>query len=237
MKSASLVSGGKDSLYATYLASKEHEIKVLISIKSANPESYMFHVPNIDLVKLQAEAMGSPLIFRHTKGVKEGELRDLEDALSEAKEKYGIGGVVSGAIFSTYQKKRIDGICDKLGLSSLSPLWKRKPKELWDEMFGAGFEVVISAVAADGLTEEWLGRVIDRQAFNELLDLHQTCYVCTGGEGGEFETLVLDCPLFKKRIVVEGSRTQWDEKTQSGQFIVEKAKLVRKPCKPRIVTK
>ena len=228
MKSASLISGGKDSLYATYLASKEHEIKVLISIKSSNPESYMFHVPNIDLVKLQAESMGFPLIFRHTKGVKEEELQDLEDALSEAKERCGIEGVVSGAIFSVYQKKRIDDICDRLALSSRTPLWGRKPRVLWDGMFEAGFEVVISAVAADGLTEEWLGKVVDRQAFNKLLNLHQTCYVCTGGEGGEFETLVVDCPLFKKRIVIEGSRTQWDEKTQSGQFIVERARLVRK---------
>lgn len=228
MKVASMVSGGKDSLYATYLAGREHDVVTLVAIKSANPESYMFHVPNIDLVKLQARSMRLPLIFKSTKGVKEEELRDLEDALSEAKEKYNIGGVVSGAIFSTYQKKRIDGICEKLGLSSLAPLWKRKPRELWDEMFEAGFEVIICAVAADGLTEEWLGRVIDRQAFNILLHLHDTCYVCTGGEGGEFETLVVDCPLFKERIVIESSRTQWDEKTQSGHLVVEKAVTVRK---------
>ncbi|MHC1635041.1 MAG: diphthine--ammonia ligase [Candidatus Methanospirareceae archaeon] len=228
MKLAALVSGGKDSLYATYLASREHEVCVLVAIKSLNPESYMYHVPNIDLVKLQARAMRLPLIFRHSMGEKEEELVDLKHALSEAKGEYGVEGVVSGAIFSNYQKKRIDRICNELGLRSLTPLWRRKPEELWDEMFEAGFEVIISAVAAYGLTEEWLGRLIDREAFEKLCDLHGICYICTAGEGGEFETFVLDCPLFKEKIVVEKSRKIWDEKTQSGQLVIEKAMLVEK---------
>lgn len=225
MKLAALVSGGKDSLYATYLASKRHEIRVIVTIKSLNPESYMYHVPNIDLVKLQAKAMRLPLIFKHSMGKKEEELIDLKDALLEAKEEYGIEGVVSGAIFSRYQKERIDGICNELCLKSLAPLWKREPKELWNEMFKAGFEVIISAVAAYGLTEEWLGQLIDREAFNKLCDLHGTCYVCTAGEGGEFETFVIYCPLFKERIIVEKSKKIWDRKTTSGQLIIEKAML------------
>jgi len=225
MRFAALVSGGKDSLYATYLASKRHELRVIVAIKSLNPESYMYHVPNIDLVKLQAQTMGIPLIFKESKGKKEEELIDLKVALAEAKEKYGVEGVVSGAIFSNYQKTRIDGICNELGLKSLAPLWKRNPKELWNEMFKAGFEVIISAVAAYGLTEEWLGRYVDREAFNMLCDLHGTCYVCTAGEGGEFETFVINCPLFKERIIIEKSKKMWDERTMSGQLIIEKAML------------
>jgi len=85
---------------------------------------------------------------------------------------------------------------------------------------------MISAVAAYGLMEEWLGRYVDGQAFNMLCDLHGTCYVCTGGEGGEFETLVVYCPLFKERIVVKKSRTEWDDVTMSGQLIIEEAALV-----------
>lgn len=230
MRLAALVSGGKDSLYAAYLASKSDEICVIVAIKSLNPESYMYHVPNIDLVKLQAETMGLPLIFKQSMGVKEEELMDLKDALSEAKTRYGVEGVVSGAIFSSYQKERVDRICGELGLVSLAPLWKRNPKELWNEMFGAGFEVMISAVAAYGLTKEWLGRIIDREAFDELCDLHGVCYVCTGGEGGEFETFVTYCPLFKERIVVEESRKVWDKQTMSGQFIIEKARLAENPA-------
>jgi asparagine synthase (glutamine-hydrolysing) len=217
-----------------YLAGKSHEIRVIVTIKSLNPESYMYHVPNIDLVKLQAKAMRLPLIFKQSMGKKEEELIDLKEALSEAKSQYGIEGVVSGAIFSNYQKGRIDGICNELGLESVAPLWKRNPKELWNEMFEAGFEVIISAVAAYGLTEEWLGRYVDRNAFDTLCDLHGTCYVCTGGEGGEFETLVVYCPLFGERVIVKKSRKVWDEKTMSGQLIIEKAYLYSGNKKPQI---
>jgi diphthine-ammonia ligase len=232
MKLAALVSGGKDGLYAAYLASKRDEISVVVAIKSLNPESYMYHVPNIDLVELQAETMQLPLIFRETLGAKEEELSDLKAALAEAKTRYGVEGVVSGAIYSNYQKKRIDDICDELSLRSLSPLWKRNPGELWNEMFKAGFEVLISAVAAYGLTEDWLGRVMDREAFEELCDLHGTCYVCTGGEGGEFETFVTYCPLFKERIVIEKSRKVWDKQTMSGQLIIEKAAITSRSSEP-----
>ena len=216
-------------MYAAYLAGKseEDEIAAIVAIKSLNPESYMYHVPNIDLVRLQAESMQIPLIFKETIGKKEEELSDLSDALAEAKAEYGVEGVVSGAIYSNYQKERVDRICYELGLLSLAPLWKRNPKELWNEMFDAGFEVMIAAVAAYGLTEEWLGRRVGREVFNELCDLHGTCYVCTGGEGGEFETFVTNCPLFEARVVVVESRKVWDEPTMSGQLVIENARLVR----------
>jgi ABC transporter with metal-binding/Fe-S-binding domain ATP-binding protein len=224
---ASLFSGGKDSAYALYLAQLQgHEIKVLIAIDSENPQSYMFHVPNIHLVKLQAEAMGIPLIFRKTKGVKEEELEDLKDAISEAMMEYAITGIVSGAIYSNYQRKRIDGLASEFGITSLSPLWKRKPKEMLSEMVEKGFRVVMSAVAAGGLGPEWLGREIDQKTIEELACLHETCYVCTGGEGGEFETLVIDAPIFKKRIEIKKAEKLWDG--AAGVYRILSADLVEK---------
>jgi len=225
MKLATLLSGGKDSLYATYLAKKEHEISVIITMKSENSESYMFHVPNIDLVKLQAESMKVPLIFKTTKGVKEEELTDLKQALVEAKKKYGIEGVISGAIFSEYQRSRIQKICNELNIKSITPLWKNKPGQLWKEMIEAGFDIIIVAVAAGGLEKEWLGKKIDKQAVFELTKLNETCYVCTGFEGGEAESLVLSCPLFERRIEILDFEIKWDNKTESGEMIIKKARL------------
>ena len=87
MKCGILFSGGKDSTYAAYLVKKyRNEISCLITLISENPESYMFHIPNIELVKLQAESMGIPLIFLETEGVKEEELKDLKEAIEIAKE-------------------------------------------------------------------------------------------------------------------------------------------------------
>lgn len=227
MRLASLLSGGKDSVYAMFLAMQEdHEVPVLVSIASENPESYMFHVPNIHLVKLQAEAMEIPLIYRRTKGVKEEELEDLKDALRDAIRDYQIEGIVSGAIFSNYQRSRIDDMAEDLGLESLSPLWKRKPKDLLSEMVEKGFKIIISAVAAEGLGPEWLGVTIDSMVIEELAHLHNTCYVCTAGEGGEFETLVIDAPMFKKKIKIIEAEKEWDG--QSGVYIVRDAVLSNK---------
>lgn len=172
---------------------------------------------------MQAEAMDLPIIYRITKGVKEEELDDLEIALKEAMQLYNIKGVVSGAIYSNYQRKRIDDICRKLKLESLVPLWKKKPKDMLEEMVQSGFKVIISAVAAGGLGPEWLGKEIDNEVVIDLSNLHNTCYVCTEGEGGEFETLVLDAPFFKKRMKVIDAEKSWDG--SSGQYIVKEAVL------------
>jgi ABC transporter with metal-binding/Fe-S-binding domain ATP-binding protein len=227
MKLGSLFSGGKDSVLSMHYAMKDgHSIECLISVVSSNPESYMFHVPNIELTKLQAEAMELPIIVQPTVGVKEEELEDLKSAVGKAVEDYQIEGFVSGAIYSNYQRSRIDKLADELNLKSLLPLWKKRPRDMLEEMVEEGFEVIISAVAAGGLGPEWLGRTFNLETIEELCELHNTCYVCTGGEGGEFETLVLDAPFFKKKLMVESAEKDWDG--QSGVFRIKKALLVEK---------
>jgi ABC transporter with metal-binding/Fe-S-binding domain ATP-binding protein len=222
-----LFSGGKDSVLALYKVLEEgHEVKTLITISSKNPESYMFHVPNIGLTPLQAEAMDMPIIFKTTKGVKEEELKDLKEAVKEAIKKYHIQGVVSGAIFSNYQKSRIDNICRELNIKSFVPLWNRKPEEMLVKMVDSGFKIIMSAVAAGGLGPEWLGKELNHAAIKQLLNLHNVCYICTAGEGGEFETLVLDAPFFKKRIEIIDAEKIWDG--QSGVYDIRKAVLVDK---------
>lgn len=227
MRLGSLFAGGKDSTLAMHLAMKEgHDVATLITMASENAESYMFHVPNVELTHLHAEAMGLPIVFHRTKGIKEMELEDLKMAIGEAMSSYHIDGVVSGAISSNYQRTRIDRICGELGITSLVPLWRRAPREMLSQMVADGYKIVMSAVAADGLGPEWLGREIDDAAIEELTTLHDTCYVCTAGEGGEFETLVLDAPFFKKRLVILVAEKVWSG--QSGIFKVKKAVLAGK---------
>ena len=229
MKIAALISGGKDSIFALDRAIKEgHKPLCVIAIKSNNPESYMFHVPAIELTKLQAKAMNLPIIWRETEGKKEEELDDLKDALEEAKETYKIEGVVNGALASTYQKTRIESLCSDLELSSISPLWGISPMIQWRDMLKAKYKIILTGVAAEGLGKEWLGREIGEKEFLQLSNLHKTCYLCTGGEGGEFESLVLDCPLFKQRLRIVKKEAIWDEATESGELVVKEAKLVRK---------
>ncbi|MBI4162515.1 MAG: diphthine--ammonia ligase, partial [Candidatus Aenigmarchaeota archaeon] len=127
MKLAALVSGGKDSLYSTYLATKAgHDIEYILSMKSENLESYMFHTHNLHILEAISNIMKVPIIFGKTKGVKEEELVDLKLLLEKVKEK--VDGITTGAIASSYQKSRVDKICQELGLHSLAPLWGLNPE-------------------------------------------------------------------------------------------------------------
>ncbi len=223
MKVAALFSGGKDSTMAVYEAQKEgNEVKYLISMISENPHSYMFHVPNIHLTQLSSEAMDIPLIKMTTKGEKEKELEDLKNILSQLKAE-GIEGIYAGALSSTYQKSRIDNICDELGLISCAPLWHRDPKEYMLEIIELGFTVVITSVSAEGFDESYLGRKIDEELIEELDKLHEKYKIHLAFEGGEAETLVLDGPLFKKKIEILKSKTLWDG--DSGYLFIEGAEL------------
>lgn len=227
MKVGILFSGGKDSVFATYLARKEgNEISCLLTMIPDNKESYMFHTPSINKTKLQAQAMEIPIITQKTAGKKEEELEDLEKLIEKAIKKYKIQAVVTGAIESVYQSSRIQKICDKLSIQCLNPLWHKNPEKYWDELLANNFEVMMIGVASWGLKQEWLARKIDKSALNELKKLQKEFNFHLGFEGGEAETFVTDCPLFKKRINVLKGRKIWQG--DSGTYIITKTEFVEK---------
>ncbi|MCK4521650.1 MAG: diphthine--ammonia ligase [Nanoarchaeota archaeon] len=219
MRAAALVSGGKDSLFAAYKAGTENKLVCIIAIKSLNPDSFMFHHVNIELVKLQAKAMELPLIFIETKGKKEEELKDLENAIQIAKEKYKIQGIVSGAIASNYQKTRIENICLMNNLDSITPLWHINAERYMNELI-VDFNVIIAAIAAEGLSKDMLGQRIDLALIEKL----KKSSIHIAGEGGEYESLVLNCPLFRKSIKIIEAETKI-ENDITGKYIVKKAIL------------
>lgn len=227
MKVAVLFSGGKDSTYAAHLAAKAgHKLACLLSMIPGNPESHMFHTPNIELTALQASAIGLPYERFETKGEKEIEVEDLKRAISAVKEKYGIGGLVSGAIASNYQKGRIDRICLELGLENVAPLWGSVPGEYLRRFLADGFRAIFTAVSAEGLGPEWLGRALDLSALEELEKLGEKYSLNVSLEGGEAETFVFDGPIFKKCIKILESEKVWQ--AGSGILRIKAAELVNK---------
>jgi len=204
MKAGVLFSGGKDSCYSAYLAKKAgYELTCLISIISENPDSYMFHTPSIEKTKQQAEVMEIPLIIQKTKGEKEKELEDLEIAIKLAKKKYNINAIVSGAIASNYQKLRIENICKKLNLKSITPLWHKDEIEYLKELVSNEFKVIVVGVFAYPLDESWLGRIINKKFIDEVQILKEKYKIHPAGEGGETESFVVNCPLFKEELKVK----------------------------------
>src|SRR4030043_1271445 len=223
MRLGVLFSGGKDSTLALHKAAKKEEIVCLITLVSANKESYMFHTPNIDITALQAEALDLPLIKKVTEGKPEEELKDLEEAIAQAVKRFKIEGIVTGAVESVYQSKRIQSICDRLNISCLNPLWKKNQKALLEELVAEGFKVIISGVFAYPLDKSWLGKEIDKERIERLLLLGEEFGLSVSGEGGEIETTVLDAPLFKKKIEILDSAVE--AHCNSGVFIIKNARL------------
>ena len=223
MKLAALISGGKDSIYSAYKASKDSKIVCIISFKSRRADSYMFHIPNVHLVELQAESMNIPLIYAESSGIKEKELKDIKKALQTAIKKYKIEGVVSGALASNYQKERIDKICRELKLKSIAPLWHIEPKKYLNELIKNNFKAIIVGIAADGLTKDFLGHELNENFIKKIEKLN----IHGGGEGGEYESLVIDCPLFSKKLKISKAKIEMENKC-TGKLIVVDAELVEK---------
>lgn len=205
MKVAALFTGGKDSTYSAFLASRENELACLMNMHSENGDSYMFHTVGDKLLELQADSMSLPLERYATKGVKESELLDLKEFIGSVKKKYGIEGVVSGALASEYQYKRINRILEELSLKSLTPLWHIDVEKYLHDFINDGFHAIIISVSADGLDKHWLGREINSDTLPELIELSRRYRFHLGFEGGEAETAVVDGPNFKYRITIDES--------------------------------
>ena len=210
---ASLFSGGKDSSYALYRAMESgRDVARLVTVHPP-ADSFMYHVPATRLASLAAESVGVPLVEVEpdlstadvTDSGDQGdrELEPLEAALADLADDVDLAGVTAGAVESEYQTRRIRAMAERLGLDLYAPLWREDPRELAESMLDAGFEIRIVQVAAEGLDETWLGRMLDRAALAELERLGERHGVHLLGEGGEYETLVTGGPHMEGRIGLE----------------------------------
>ncbi|TFK92194.1 hypothetical protein K466DRAFT_540202 [Polyporus arcularius HHB13444] len=231
MKYVALLSGGKDSCYnLLHCARNGHE---LVASASLGPEqgkeeldSYLYQTVGQDAIEFVGRALDVPLYRRvisgaaveqggeyggrdpsRSGGISGDETEDLYELLSTVKTNHpDVQGVSVGAILSNYQRVRVEHVCRRLGLTPLCYLWQRDQEELLSEMIEAGMEAVLIKVAGIGLTTKHLGKTL-AQMQPTLLKLNALygSHIC--GEGGEYETLTLDCPLFKSRINLDEVET------------------------------
>ncbi len=218
-KLAALFSGGKDSTYAIYsLERRGYIIEYLLTIYPSSPNSLYFHYPNIHLTRLQAETMRKKHIVEEASNNELEALRRIIEKVSQ-----NVSGVVSGVSSSSFQKKAIENICRGYGLRVVTPLWGLDQGRLLRDIIESGFEVMVTGVAALGLTEEWLGKTLTLKDIDRLEEISRRYGVNMVGEGGEMETIVLDCPLFKERLEVLDYEVVWER--DRGFFIIKDASL------------
>jgi len=217
MKTAAILfSGGKDSCLALHIAlQKKYDVRYLLSVMPENFDSFMFHKPDLNLLKKQAEMLGIRLIKGKTKGQEEKEVDDLRKLIEKVKDDVEV--IIVGGIASSYQGKRIKKICSELDLEFYAPLWDYSDSDVWNKLLKEKFKVILTKITCEGLGKEWLGKIIDKEKIGMLKKLGKKYGFRIDFEGGEAETSVLYMPEFKKEIKIkfdmasEGKYRHWIE--------------------------
>ena len=211
MRLASLYSGGKDSNYSIFEMKRlGHDVICLISILPEISDSLLFHYPNIGLTGALAQAIGLPIREFHSGDAKlETEISVLENAISMVKDEFGIDGIVHGGISSNFQKKNFEKVCRDMQLSVYSPLWNLDPSNYLHNLIDENFEITIVSVSALGLGREWLGITLNHEYVDKLESLSTKYGFNLNFEGGEGETLVVDCPIYKKKLRIRKGIVKW----------------------------
>lgn len=197
-----LFSGGKDSNLSMFLVKDKYNISCLLSIVPTSNDSYMYQKPDLKILKAQADCLNLPLLTQKSKSIKEAELKDLEQLIKNAIKKYNITGVVCGALFSNYQKERVLKICNKLKIELHSPLWQMDQEKEIELLLNNKFKFIVCKIAALGLDKKYLGKVISKEDLSDFKKLNKKCGFNIAGEGGEYETVVIDSPMFNKKIEI-----------------------------------
>ncbi|KAJ8331022.1 hypothetical protein O5D80_001032 [Batrachochytrium dendrobatidis] len=223
MKVVALISGGKDSCFnMMHCVANGHTIVALANLHPPSTsnvdelDSYMFQTVGHDVISNYSECMDIPL-FRQDLAHRSVDINatytlndndEVEDLfqllLKVIKQVPDVEAVSSGAILSNYQRTRIENVCSRLKLQSLAYMWQGSQKQLLMDMIDSGVEAVLVKVAAAGLSENHLGKSL-AQMYPVLMKLNERYGINVCGEGGEYETLTLDCPLFKKKLLIQES--------------------------------
>lgn len=220
MRLASLYSGGKDSTFSLYLEEQMgHDVPYLVNVMPDDSASWIFHTPNLNVVPLMAQAMDKELVTARSTGTEEGDMEGLTNALDGL----DVDGVITGAVWSDYQWDRMNLVCHDLGLKVFSPLWRKDQDLVMDAFLQSGIKAIIVGCYAEGLGQEWLGRMIDQQAVDELKRIREKTGISIMGEGGEYESMTISSPMHSHPLEIVESEVVW--KRDNGTLNVKSARL------------
>lgn len=191
-------SGGKDSCFAMYKAmQKGYRVKLLLNFVSRSTKRGCFHGIDGKLLKLQAECIGIPLIQWEVSPDMENYEKEFKEAVNHLR-KPGIETMVFGDIYLLEHESWVERVCKDLNIRALEPLWNDPVDNIINDFLEAGFKTVIISCKSDRMGKEYLGKTLDSSIVNEL----KAKGICPCGEKGEFHTLVVDGPIFRKRIEI-----------------------------------
>ncbi len=224
MRILCLFSGGKDSSYALHrMLMSGFDVVALLTIRSRNPDSWLYQVPGMEISHLFQRLTGIPVEIFDSPEDPEDEERELSRILGVLRSKYNLDAVCSGAFLSDYQRMRFTNAAYENGLISYTPLWRKDGRRYMEELAQQGFSYILLSYASAGFTPNLLGKEVDGPLLEKLLAISDRWGSHPAFEGGEAETLVIKAPLYKGSLEISGGVEQEGE--YNARFIIEEARI------------
>ena len=229
MDVAILYSGGKDSTFALQHAiEKGWNVKYLISVKPTRKDCFLFHYATVEMTKDLAEMMQLPHFYVKCKvadPVKEANI--VKEIVENNQDKFRIDAVVLGGTgLQETQLKSIQNALHPLKVEAFASHAGEEHDIVMEDMLNKGYDLLVTQIASDGL-KDWLGKKITKENFSQLKKDSIKFGFHIGFEGGYADTLVLDCPLFSKRLVVEDMSIVFEDE-YCGHIEINKYKMESK---------
>jgi len=198
-KATVLWTGGKDSSLAFYEAKLlGYDIVNLVTFIPSKPE---FLAHPLKFIKYQANALG---ITHHKIIINEPFKESYEGAINSLKEKYKIDALITGDISEVGGHPNWIRECSKYSkVSVLTPLWGHDKNELLNRLFLYKFKAIFSCIKEPWFNnDQLLGLEINESALEQLRSINAKTGMDICGEEGEYHTLVISGPIFKKNIQI-----------------------------------
>ncbi len=190
-------SGGKDSCFILdKLVKQGYEIAGLLTTAPKEYGRSFGHALQLKILRDQAEALALPIYFI------ESDMKSYTEAfvtkLKELRDSIGIEAVGFGDLYLDGHREWGEKVVAEAGLEAVYPLWMKQEQALsvLKEFTETGYEAIVTRVDPKRFSEEYLGRPVNRKFYEAV----QQFPICPMGESGEYHTLVVDGPLFNKRI-------------------------------------
>ncbi|UCE14268.1 MAG: diphthine--ammonia ligase [Candidatus Heimdallarchaeota archaeon] len=225
MKVSCLVSGGKDSVLALWFALHQFDVISILTVKSTCPDSLLFHIPNCEHVSLVAEMLG---LLHQTIWIDKCNINDEVRSLKEALLESGAEAIITGGIRSEFQRIKFNRAALRANLKCYNPLWRLTPQILLTQLLESKFDIIITSVSGMGLRKEFLGKTITPELIETIQQTVPESELTIIGEGGEFESFVLDAPFFPARIKIIESKIHWNEFREEGYYEIKRVKKIPK---------
>ena len=202
-QAAVLWTGGKDSALALHRVLREGlSVRRLVTFGPAKAD---FLAHPLEVMAQQALAVSLP---HQVIQIDEPYFESYRAAIARLRDE-GIGVLVTGDIAEVEgQPNWVRQCCDGLDVQVLTPLWHADRLAVMRELLDGGFEVILSCVKPPWFTAQWLGRTIDEATLAEMQKLSATTGLDLCGENGEYHSLALNSPEFRRRVAIQSQPAQ-----------------------------